>query len=301
MQILFEFLRNALQSRNLGARGNLLSPKKGELTDEETVALQEILETASGFATVQVECHIGLDVQQERQLFHDLNNLGKKIESSLALEFDNANPVNVYIKEVLIDDDNVIDWQIIEKDIANWHDDSGAITRKDLVSINARLFLNKTNINGAKPAVVDAYGEKVTKFWEAVSLIPHLGKPQAKLKTVAAQPVMLKALAKLYYDFAIGKKADEELAERLLSAIPGFDFSHANPLWRFYQMGDQERRDAGLEPLKDYLPSDDEGYNRDIGNFDSHATSMRFGAKHNDIFPILGDMVRWKLGLPNRH
>jgi hypothetical protein len=27
---------------------------------------------------------------------------------------------------------------------------------------------------------------------------------------------------------------------------------------------------------------------------------MRFGAKHNDIFPILGDMIRWSLKLPSR-
>jgi hypothetical protein len=27
---------------------------------------------------------------------------------------------------------------------------------------------------------------------------------------------------------------------------------------------------------------------------------MRFGAKHNDIFPILSDMIRWKTGLPSR-
>jgi hypothetical protein len=29
--------------------------------------------------------------------------------------------------------------------------------------------------------------------------------------------------------------------------------------------------------------------------------AMRFGAKHNDIYPIVGDMIRWKLGLPSRH
>jgi hypothetical protein len=28
---------------------------------------------------------------------------------------------------------------------------------------------------------------------------------------------------------------------------------------------------------------------------------MRFGNKHNDIYPILADMIRWKLDLPNRH
>jgi hypothetical protein len=28
---------------------------------------------------------------------------------------------------------------------------------------------------------------------------------------------------------------------------------------------------------------------------------MRFGAKHNDIYPIIGDMIRWKLDFPSRH
>jgi hypothetical protein len=28
---------------------------------------------------------------------------------------------------------------------------------------------------------------------------------------------------------------------------------------------------------------------------------MRFGAKHNDIYPLLADMFRWKLELPSRH
>jgi len=27
---------------------------------------------------------------------------------------------------------------------------------------------------------------------------------------------------------------------------------------------------------------------------------MRFGAKHNDIYPILSDMIRWATGLPSR-
>jgi hypothetical protein len=27
---------------------------------------------------------------------------------------------------------------------------------------------------------------------------------------------------------------------------------------------------------------------------------MRFGAKHNDIFPLLADMIRWQMKLPSR-
>ena len=72
-------------------------------------------------------------------------------------------------------------------------------------------------------------------------------------------------------------------------------------MWRYYQLTESERKQAGLDGLSHYLPSDDEGFNRDIGNYDANAKTMRFGAKHNDIFPILGDMIRWKLEMPNRH
>lgn len=44
--------------------------------------------------------------------------------------------------------------------------------------------------------------------------------------------------------------------------------------------------------LKSYLPSEETG-NRDIGGF--NAGLMRFGSKHNDIFPIIGDMIRYQL------
>ena len=56
-----------------------------------------------------------------------------------------------------------------------------------------------------------------------------------------------------------------------------------------------------IEALKSYLPSDDEGYNRDLGAFDPTTKVMRFGAKHNDIYPILGDIFRQALALPSRH
>lgn len=110
MQMFFEFLSNAIQLRKLTTKGNLLKPVKGDLSDEIVNALGEVLETASAFTTIQVECHLGLGVKEERQLFHDLNNLGKRVDASLALKFDSANPINVFIKEVLIDDDEVLDY-----------------------------------------------------------------------------------------------------------------------------------------------------------------------------------------------
>ncbi|HCE5546186.1 TPA: DNA sulfur modification protein DndB [Legionella pneumophila] len=298
MQILFDFLQTALSTQVLTSKSNLLLPLKGELDQEILVGLQELLVTASSYATVQIECHLGLNIDQERQLFHDLNNLAKKVETSLALQFDSSNPINLFIKEVLLDD--VINWEVVEKDITDWKEDQGAIPRKDLVSINARLFLNKTNISGSMPKDVEPKQGKATEFWTSISKLPNLGEPGAKLKTVAAQPVVLKALAKLAYDFAFGNKADKNNFQQLLQGITTVDFSHENPMWRYYQLSEEEKINFGLIGLKEYLPSDDDGHNRDIGFYDPIAKTMRFGSKHNDIFPIIGDMIRWKLGLPNR-
>src|SRR5262249_12297608 len=136
--------------------------------------------------------------------------------------------------------------------------------------------------------------------WETVSDIPHFGENQAKKRTVAAQPVVLKAIAKLTYDFAFSKNPDPTALENLLGNLNQVDFSHSNPMWRYYEFA-QGDRDRMLSGLRDYLPADDVGANRDIGGFDENEGVMRFGAKHNDIYPIIGDMIRWKLRLPNRH
>ena len=120
---------------------------------------------------------------------------------------------------------------------------------------------------------------------------------------MAAQPVVLKALAKLYHDFCFLKnRADDSdmLGEKLLREIPKLDFSHENPMWQYYLIDEEEKIASHTTGLVAYLPSDDEGYNRDIGGFDKEARVMRFGNKHNDIHPIIGDMIRWKLQFPRR-
>ena len=63
-------------------------------------------------------------------------------------------------------------------------------------------------------------------------------------------------------------------------------------------MSEEDRIKYGIDKMAEYLPDIETG-NRDIGSFDGKW--MRFGSKHNDIFPIIGDMIRWKLGLPSRH
>ena len=305
MEIAFAFLEAVRSQRRYPRKGTLaLYDKKAgdEVNSADLEAWNECNEVARAFSTVAVEVHLGLGIPEERQLFHDLNNLAKKVERSLALKFDSANPINQFIQEVLLSD--VLSWEEpLEKDVSDWKADTGIWTYKDLVAVNAHLFLNKTNISGAKPEDVESKIDVATQLWTAVKTIPNFGESGAKIKTVAAQPVVVKALAKLTFDFAFSKRKNilaDTYLNKLLSEISSVDFSHTNPMWRFYELTEAERETHGLSGLKEFLPSDDQGFNRDIGNFDKNSGWMRFGAKHNDIYPIIADMIRWKLNLPKR-
>ncbi len=298
MKMVFEFLESVLRTGTYPKKSQLYPAGIGEVNSKHLAAWQEVYESARSYCTVSAEVHMGLSAEQERQLFHDLNNLGKKVDKNLALKFDNSNPINLFIKETLHEGIGV---NIVEKDVKDWKDDEGAITLKEAVAVNAILFLNKTNIGGASPAVVKERIDAAKSMWEAVKAIPGFGEPGAKEKTVAAQPVVLKAIAKLVFDFGFSARRpdnSDQLLEKLLDGVSEIDFSHENPMWRYYELDDSQRVANGLDGLKGYLPAD-EGGNRDIGSFQNGV--MRFGAKHNDIYPILGDMIRWKLGLPSRN
>lgn len=298
MKMVFEFLDAVLRTGNYPKKGSLYLNGVGEVTPEYMAAWQDVSESARSFCTVSAEVHMGLTAEQERQLFHDLNNLGKKVDKNLALKFDNSNPINLFIKDVLHED---LGMSIVEREVKDWKDDEGSITLKDAVAVNAILFLNKTNIGGAAPVAVKEKAPIAKAFWEAVNAIPDFGEEAAKEKTVAAQPVALKALAKLAFDFGFSARKPangQELLETLLGSLTDIDFSHDNPMWRYYQLSDDQKAANKLTDLAAYLPPADGG-NRDIGSYQNGV--MRFGAKHNDIYPILGDMIRWKLGLPNRH
>lgn len=299
IDIVFEFIKAVLNSHKYPKNPQLYpaSPDAESLQTDELKVWAEIYEVARGRCKVMIETHLGLNAEQERQLFHDLNNLSKKIESSLAFQFDNSNPINLFIKHDLIDDEIV---HVVERDVTDWQNDEGNISRKDLIAINAILFLNKTNISGAQPEIVKNRREVALKFWERVTEIDGFGESGSKKATVAAQPVVLKALAKLAYTFAFSRDSNSDYLRILFDGIGKVDFSHKNLMWRYYLL-DEETRNKDLHGLKDYLPSDTEGANRDIGGFDNKQEVFRFGAKHNDIYPILGDMIRWKLHLPSRH
>lgn len=301
IQLVFEFLDYVTTYKKYPTKGSLINIKeKNELSSEELKIWSECVEMSKA-CTVSLEIHLGLGKEEERQLFHDLNNLQRKVEASLALQFDQSNPVNQFIKEVLLDEIfHQENFTIHEKDKINWQDPENGLTRKDLVGINALLFLNKTNINNALPSVVQERTEVAKIFWETVLKIDGLVGESPRQNTVAAQPVVLKALAKLTFDFFFGKNSEwvtKANQEKLMKGILQINFSHNNPIWQFYSLTQSEIIEFSLGSLREYLPTENEG-NRDLGNFTNK--EFRFGAKHNDIHPIIGDMIRWTLQLPKR-
>lgn len=303
MDMVFEFLSELRLNRKYPRKPKLFDADFKELVASDTLAAwDECDEVARGFCRVAVEIHLGLGVKEEQQLFHDLNNLAKKVEKSLALKFDSANPLNRFIQLELLPD--ILNWEdVVDGDQADWHKDTGRWTFKDLAAVNAVLFLNKTNIANATPVDVEQKREIGQRAWAAIASVDGFGEVGARSKTVMAQPVVAKAVGKLVYDLGFGRRRDSSSdahLEKLLDNLASVDFSHTNPCWRYYEMTEQERIKENLAGLGDYLPQED-GSNRDIGRFDPGTKWMRFGAKHNDIYPILGDMIRWQLQLPSRH
>ncbi|WP_119257803.1 DNA sulfur modification protein DndB [Shinella zoogloeoides] len=298
-ELAMNFLDTVRQTARYPGKGAVLFAEKGKpVADADMQVWTEAYEAARAYATLTVEVHLGLDIDQERQLFHDLNRLGKKVDASLAFQFDGSNPVTHFIKRRLSED---LGLRIIDSEVKDWSQDTGALVLKDVVAINATAFLNKGNVAGATPAIIEPRENAIFELWGQIVQIPGFGDDRAKEKTVAAQPVVLKALAKIAYDLNWNNRRPdnaEALYDQFLVGIPEVDFSHENPMWRYYEMSEGERLDTGLNRLANYLPDDGGTANRDIGAI--QGSFFRFGAKHNDIFPILADMIRWKLGLPSR-
>ncbi|WP_025733028.1 DNA sulfur modification protein DndB [Carnimonas nigrificans] len=298
--IVMNFLESVRQGGTYPARSPILYPDKGEsISADEVYVWNEAFKAARTFSTVTVEVHLGLKLDQEKQLFHDLNKLGKKVNPSLALDFDGSNPVTQFIKKNVLENGIV---RASEKETRDWSQDGGEVAMKDLVSITSIAFLNKSNASGATPAIVDPKAYIVESLWHHIASIQGFGEERAKEKTIAAQPVVLKALAKLTYNLNFSNRrpghADEQF-ELLMSKIEEIDFSHSNPVWRYYDLTKEEVDKYNLSYLYKWLPDDTTTANRDVGSY--QAGFMRFGSKHNDIFPIIGDMIRYQVGLPSRH
>ena len=109
-------------------------------------------------------------------------------------------------------------------------------------------------------------------------------------------------MAGLSYSLAFGHKGikSDKNYEILLNSIRSneLDFSHKNKLWQclFWTSEEREKHFPGIGEVLyvagDYLP--------DRGLYDQENQVVRFGARHSDLYPKIGDMIRYALGFPAR-
>lgn len=262
---------------------------------------QKVLESALSRSSIAVEVHLGLNAEQEQQLFVDLNARSKAVGQSFVNSFDHADPINKFINEDLIDS-GVVNFTLSDDDQSDWHKDMGQLKRKDIKQICALLFLGKTSSNTATPVIINERRAFGIKFWKTLCSVPGFGSDGARAKTVLQQPVVMKALAKLAHDLGYGtaKLRDEGALKKLYASISDgtINFGHNEPLWQALLVSSKEREEKfpGISKYV-HVPV---GTNLDAGTWDEDNKWVRFGSRHNDIFPRLGDVIRHKLDLGPR-
>jgi hypothetical protein len=282
-------------------------PKKGlyvpelkslKLTPELLNFWTDVFLHATNTATLSVEVHLGLNSQQSRQVFNDLNGKTKRTEISLQHEFDRGDAVNKIIMEDLIG--KYIPWDISQSDQEDWSQDDGSLVRKYLNPITALAMFGKTSSKGITPSRASKVLLNATNFWDLISKIPNFGKIGAKANTVAAQPVVLKGIAKLFYDLGSGNATvrNDKDFNTLATKLRKVDFSHTNDLWGSLIL-DSATRSKNFPGIEDYVfvPK---GTNLDAGTLDPNYGWVRYGMKHNDIYPRIGDLIRYTLKLNPR-
>lgn len=229
------------------------------------------LELFTGDFSVTSEIHFGMTIDQERQLFYFLNDLSRAVPSAVSQAFDQDNAINLFTRTLV--SDFFPTGSISESGQVNW-DDKEWMRLDSVNAINARLLLNHGSIDNAKASVVNPRIAEATAFWQAVMAIPNVTD---RTKCVAAQPAMLKAIAKTFYSlkWARGsgrKNLPLDTADKFLAALTTVNFSHSNPAWQ----GSAAGKVTGVK--------------HQDGTF-------RFSPTHNEIIPILEAALRSATGI----
>ncbi|WP_432736438.1 DNA sulfur modification protein DndB [Maridesulfovibrio sp. FT414] len=300
MQNVINFLDNICRSRQYPLKNESLYPYKENKTvsDEMMEVWRECSDTAFGLCNVQIEIHLGLNISQERQLFTDMNLHTKPVDKATVAKFDSSNPVVLFTKEVLLSE--AIGIRLTDKMPKDWGKDTGEVALNDAIRVSSLIFTGNVGYGAVTPAQLEGRRVTARRFWECVVKIKDFGEEQARNKTVAAQPIVLKSLAKLTYDCAFGQNKDAEQLELLFSKIEEIDFTHENPVWRYYDLSEEEISEKGLGGLREYLLEDSNGTKRNMGVYNQTSNTMNFAGQDKDKMKIIGDMIRYMCGLASR-
>lgn len=265
------------------------------LTSEEAEIWSAVANEARVHFTVDVTVHLNLSPTEERQLFHDLNNLGKKPPAALSIAYDQANPISVFTRDVLEKEHRLGNLRITDSGSkrSGRERDEDAIYRDDLTSVCALLFAGATNAAGIMPAQVNRpeYYDYGRRFFEVLTSQPHFGQSGWHDKTLLSHPTMLKGLAQLVHTFHGSREVDHSKRDALLDALAArrIDFSPSNKLWHAYLMKSEERS-SDFPGLEDYITPDSVRK-----TFVRSQDPFTFATNTRDVMRYIGDLIRWEL------
>lgn len=289
------------------------SPKRPKLTLGELNFWYMVDETFHG-SQVKIELHLGLHNNQQQQLFSHLNNNSKPVPQSTTDKFDKDNPLKNFVKRLFSDNKKYPNLNFYDttraSDNRDWQgeDDDGSLMLKDAITITAICMLGVTSAKSATPRSVDKTEKMATEMWEAINGIPDFGTKNHRSKTVAAQPVFLKGIARLVRELSDEKvKPEEQKIEnkkslnKLFNALKSKELncSHNEPIWQALFLESDSAREKKHPGINKYVFVSPH-INLDAGNYDKEKKWVRYGSRHNDIYKRLGDLMRFKLGLKER-
>lgn len=204
-----EFLTELIANRRPPRNAKFYPASDLPLTGDEMEAWVAVQDTFRSWTVVAYEAHIGLTVDQARQMFTNYNCYVKSVKADLNLSFDQSNPINTFAKEWLKP-------QIEQTG-------GPGLDLRQMASINGFLFLGKSTIKSA-PYNVASLLASAREFWELVMAKDDWKRPGSLFREV---PV-LKGLAKAWFMVFLARRNNQlAKADKLRAYIRSTPFDSA--------------------------------------------------------------------------
>jgi hypothetical protein len=204
-----EFLTELIANRRPPKSAKFYPATEEPLTGDEMEAWVAVQDTFRSWTVVAYEAHIGLTVDQARQMFTNYNCYVKSVKADLNLTFDQSNPINTFAKVWLK---------------PRLEQSGGPVfDLRQMASINGLLFLGKSTIKSA-PYNTTSLEASAREFWDLVTSRSDWKNSDTLVREV---PV-LKGLAKAWFMVFLARRNNQlAKAERLRSYIRRTKFDTA--------------------------------------------------------------------------
>lgn len=244
-----DFLRSVVTSRRVSRACRLLPVQDALLSPAELDALIGVQETFLSWSMASFEAHIGLNVEEARQVFANYNCNVKPVRQELIGKFDNSNPINQYGRESVI------------PAVSAASNGEEVLDIRQVASINGFLMLGRTSIR-VWPGNVRDIIPVAEEFWRTILGTTEWRRSGSLLREV---PV-LKGLAKAwFYVFLARRNSRRDRHDQLLAYLACCRFDRA---WM-----------EAVPGLSAHTVPADTGSDNGVG--------FRFSPAHNDIMALI--------------